>query len=209
MLRSILDAADGGRGGLAHISGEAGVGKTRLADEAASHARKMGFEVLRGRCLFLTGGRPYLPFLESIRLYKERKSEVRTSPTGNLPMGLMGIEDEPGERPDRSQERESLFEGVASFFEGLSTRSGVLFILEDTHLADASTLSLLLYILKGMADHRMAIIATCRTENLRAPSCGNTSLTDLVARITTDPLTHVLELGNLGREESGFMMASR
>ena len=66
-LRSGVDEAAGGRGGLFLIVGAAGMGKTRLADEAARVAEGRGARVLWGRC-WETGGAPaYWPWLQILR----------------------------------------------------------------------------------------------------------------------------------------------
>ena len=50
------------------ITGEAGIGKTRLVAELAGHARGAGFETLEGRCLDLVGTElPYQPFVGALR----------------------------------------------------------------------------------------------------------------------------------------------
>ncbi|HEY2724601.1 MAG TPA: ATP-binding protein, partial [Pseudonocardiaceae bacterium] len=59
--------ARGSRPGLALVSGDAGVGKTRLLEELAAHARADGGLVLVGRCLEAgESGLPYLPFVEAL-----------------------------------------------------------------------------------------------------------------------------------------------
>src|SRR5438445_2046087 len=74
-LGSCLDEASGGSGLLAVIGGEAGVGKTRLAEEAARNASARGFRVWRGRCNSTEGAPPYLPFIEMLRQYIEERPD--------------------------------------------------------------------------------------------------------------------------------------
>ncbi|MGQ9582853.1 MAG: ATP-binding protein [Thermoplasmatota archaeon] len=66
-LQRLLDEAIQGKGRVVFLSGEAGVGKTRLVEELASHAQDMGVLYMRGRCLYKEGADPYLPFLEALR----------------------------------------------------------------------------------------------------------------------------------------------
>ncbi len=65
VLTALHDAATG-RGRLIMLTGEAGVGKTRLAQEAMIRAREMGFVVLIGRCYEEHVGSPFFPFLEAL-----------------------------------------------------------------------------------------------------------------------------------------------
>ncbi len=80
-LQAYLNNVAEGRGTTIFISGEAGVGKTRLVDELRKIAQSEGFLVLSGNCLAesLT---PYMPFLEALRsggldhLFEEESPKV-------------------------------------------------------------------------------------------------------------------------------------
>src|SRR5215467_7276001 len=63
LLDLLDDAAEGRRPTHALISGDAGVGKTRLVSELAGRAAGRGFTVLSGRCAELGDSIPYLPLL--------------------------------------------------------------------------------------------------------------------------------------------------
>ncbi|MFQ5883923.1 MAG: tetratricopeptide repeat protein [Thermoplasmata archaeon] len=65
-LRSYLDRAAGGQGSTVLLSGEAGIGKTRLVNELKRDARSKGFQVLSGYSLH-ESYTPYMPFLEALR----------------------------------------------------------------------------------------------------------------------------------------------
>ncbi len=66
-LLGLLDDASNGRPSHALISGDAGVGKTRLVAELASRASDRGFLVLSGRCAELGDSIPYLPLADALR----------------------------------------------------------------------------------------------------------------------------------------------
>ena len=73
-LERALDATRAGSGATVLVTGEAGIGKTRLASELASRARDAGFEVLVGRSIDLVGTElPYQPFVEALRPLGERR----------------------------------------------------------------------------------------------------------------------------------------
>ena len=63
-----LEAATVGQGHLLLVSGEPGVGKTRLAQEAVLWARKKGCIVLMGRCYEEHATSPYFPFLDVLAM---------------------------------------------------------------------------------------------------------------------------------------------
>src|SRR6185436_4848366 len=65
-LTAALDAAVSGGGAFLEISGEAGMGKSRLVEELIHQARLRGARVLVGRCLEGEGSPAFLPFLDSL-----------------------------------------------------------------------------------------------------------------------------------------------
>src|SRR5271155_327232 len=62
-----IDGAVAGRGALFTLAGEPGVGKSRLAQEAAAHARAQGARVVWGRCWEHGGAPPYWPWVQVLR----------------------------------------------------------------------------------------------------------------------------------------------
>ena len=66
-LRAALASASRGRGRLVLLSGEAGIGKTRLADAFAVEARDHGARVAWGRCWEAGGAPVYWPWLQAVR----------------------------------------------------------------------------------------------------------------------------------------------
>src|SRR5262249_43792427 len=66
-LASALDVARSGHGGLYLLSGEPGIGKTRLAERCAEGAAARGFAVLWGRCWAGGGAPTYWPWVQVLR----------------------------------------------------------------------------------------------------------------------------------------------
>src|SRR5438552_8629719 len=77
-LTGALDDAVAGRGRLFLLSGEPGIGKSRLADELLRSARARGARILIGRCWDGGGAPAYWPWVQSLRSY------VRESDTAGL-----------------------------------------------------------------------------------------------------------------------------
>ena len=65
-LKEFLRAAIDGKGNTVLVSGEAGIGKTRLVKEFEAYAESLGVRVLEGRCLY-ESPTPFLPFREALR----------------------------------------------------------------------------------------------------------------------------------------------
>src|SRR3981081_340593 len=71
-LEDALLAASRGDASVVLVAGEAGMGKTRMADELMVRARKIGFEVLTGACSEAELSLPSLPFVEAVGNYLAR-----------------------------------------------------------------------------------------------------------------------------------------
>src|SRR5688500_16598956 len=104
-----LDAALSRRGGLRLLSGEPGIGKTRLADELVARASERGFLVSWGRA-WETGGAPaYWPWIELLAPLAELEgnvpARVKTLLASNTDAPLSE-----GTRADPARERFELFE---------------------------------------------------------------------------------------------------
>src|SRR5829696_9261927 len=69
ILRAALAAAARSEGGAVLVSGEPGIGKSRLLAEFGSRARAAGWRVLRGRAYETAGMPPYVPVVEALRAY--------------------------------------------------------------------------------------------------------------------------------------------
>jgi len=75
-LKEFLRAAIDGKGNTVLVSGEAGIGKTRLIEELIPYAKSLGVKVLEGRCLYECPT-PFLPFREALRnVFQVSKSDA-------------------------------------------------------------------------------------------------------------------------------------
>src|SRR4029434_4150373 len=76
-LKQHWATAQQARGQLVLLSGEPGVGKTRLAQDLVTHARQSGATVLRGGCYEYEATTPYLPFVEAFREWTRRQGAAQ------------------------------------------------------------------------------------------------------------------------------------
>jgi tetratricopeptide (TPR) repeat protein len=80
-LKEGVRAADSGRASIVMISGEPGIGKTRLTDEACQYSRELGFVVVAGHCFDTQSTVSYYPFIQAFRQLgssaKEEMGRVR------------------------------------------------------------------------------------------------------------------------------------
>jgi predicted ATPase len=155
VLRQQLDAAIAGHGSLALIGGEAGIGKTALAEALCHEATDAGALVLVGRCYDLTETPPYGPWREI----------AARGPTGtdlpSLPLALT----EDG-TTDGITSQAGLFAAVRRYVAALACRQPLVFLLDDLHWADAASLDLLRILARDLGDVALLILATYRSDAL-------------------------------------------
>jgi DNA-binding CsgD family transcriptional regulator len=198
-LRALLREAAAGRPVVALVSGDAGVGKTRLVSELSAAARADGCAVLTGRCAELADTVPYLPLADALR-----DATVGASASGPLLDALaarpvlsrllpdVGNGRPPGgDMPGLAQQQ--LFGAVLGMLAELAEASPVLLVLEDLHWADRSTRDLVTFLSRALHRERLAIVVTYRTDDMhrRHP------LRPVVAELSRLPNVTTVALGPL------------
>jgi class 3 adenylate cyclase len=206
-LQTELSDALGGRGSLVMLVGEPGIGKTRLADELAVHARIRGVPVLRGHCHETEAGLPYLPFVEAMRQHAaERPDEVLRSELGEGAADVAQLVSEIRQRlpdlpepaaADADSERYRLFESVASFLAAAAEPAGLVLVLEDLHWADRPTLRLLHHLARRLASTRILAIASYRDVELDRKH----PLSEVLAELRREHLFERIPLRGLSPDE--------
>jgi class 3 adenylate cyclase len=164
-----------GRGRVLVISGEPGIGKTRLSRELAVAARAMGFQTLAASAFDSDGMPPYYPFTEAMRAF------VRGCPAAELPgyvrdpHQLVRLLPETerllpavGARPAFS-EREDLLGAVTDFLLSIAETAPLLLVLDDLQWADEGTLVLFEYLAQRIQRAPVLLVALCRPEALESP----------------------------------------
>src|SRR5262245_50231969 len=154
-LSELLGEASEGSLRLALISGEAGVGKTRLAAHLALEAHGQGATVLYGRCdedLAV----PYQPWAQTLgHLIKEAPHALLDAHLGRhggdlarlVPALGARVDELPSPRQsDPETERYMLYAAAAGLLERAAEEDPLLLILDDLHWADSPTLSLLRHV---------------------------------------------------------------
>jgi len=171
-LRALLRDAAAGRPVVALVSGDAGVGKTRLVAELSAQARLDGFAVLTGRCAELADTVPYLPLADALReaAAGPLASGPLTDALAARPVLSRLLPDAPGGQPAGADTpgfaQQQLFGAVLGMLSDLAEASPVLLILEDLHWADRSTRDLVTFLSRVLHRERLAIVVTYRTDDL-------------------------------------------
>jgi DNA-binding CsgD family transcriptional regulator len=182
-----LRAAAGGSGQVVLVSGEPGIGKTRLAHEITAIATAMGMTTCWGRAVEDEGSPPYWPFRQVLRVLAKERDPALLS--GELAL----IAPELGSGPTRpitsAEERFRVFEAVAEYLAGAG---GLLIVLDDLQWADPPSLQLLVHLARGIQGSPLMIVATFRdTETREALSAalGSLAREETVSRVRLAGLT--------------------
>ena len=169
-LLALLDSVAAGEAAVALVSGDAGVGKTRLVTELAGQAGQRGFTVLAGRCAELGDSVPYLPLADALRSVTGSASARVASLVADRPvLGRLLPDHGPGipaSGDGRELARQQLFGAVLGLLTELAETSPVLLVLEDLHWADRSTRDLVTFLSRVLHRERVAVLGTYRTDDL-------------------------------------------
>jgi DNA-binding CsgD family transcriptional regulator/tetratricopeptide (TPR) repeat protein len=171
-LVALLDQAAAGEPVVALVSGDAGIGKTRLIGDLAVRAAGRDFTVLSGRCAELGDSVPYLPLADALRDATTGPAAdgallgaLATRPVLGRLLPDRGSTEQPGgDVPGMAQQQ--LFGAVLGMLAEIAADRPVLLILEDMHWADRSTRDLLTFLSRVLHRERVAVIATYRTDDL-------------------------------------------
>ena len=169
--KSLWNRALAGQGQMLLISGEPGIGKTRLVRELITQAKVLGGRVLEGTC-YIEKGIPYAPFIQMLRRFFELDDNqginlpdfviadiISLSPAFRLFYPDINPES-PLDDPIAEQAR--LFDNIVIFLAALGDRKPILLVVEDIHWADSGTLALLRHLARHTRHRRVMILATNR-----------------------------------------------
>ena len=205
LLRQLLDSAVSGRGNVLLVTGEAGIGKSRLLQEADELAQGYGLLVLRGRAV--ESGGTYRPvaqaLLSSLRgsrlVASEELRPYRAALGRLLPDWSEAPADAGGGGWGTVDPVLVLGEGVLRLLRSIGGAAGCLLVLEDLHWADADTLALVEYLAGAVRDSPVLVAASARDDWPGAT----------VDRLSSDEDVTTLRLARLSLEEVGALAASR
>src|SRR6266851_2007471 len=147
LLGTRLDDARGGRGQLVLVTGEPGIGKTRLAEELGRHAEAIGVPLGWGRASEDEGSPPYWIFRQLARSAGRGMPGLLTGGTGD---------------GGSAEARFEAFEALADDLRAAAEAQGLLLVLDDLQWADAASLALLVHLARGTERSRLMIVAMYR-----------------------------------------------
>lgn len=204
-----------GEGSLVLLGGEAGIGKSRLAEEISSEARGRGMLTLTGHCQDVEGRQPYLPFVETLERAMQIVSPeaLREALGPNAPEVAKLAPELRRRYPDipapielpPEQERRHLLNGMREFLARASAVQPMLLVFEDLQWADEATLMLVRHVAQHLDETSMLVIGTYRDTDLDPSHPFAGALQDLVRR----RLAQDIVLAPLGPGDVSAMLERR
>jgi predicted ATPase/DNA-binding winged helix-turn-helix (wHTH) protein len=155
-LRACLEQAIAGRAGSAAIVGDAGLGKTRLAEELAGVARTRGARVLLARVHHTPPSPPFWPWSQLVSALAGGPGATAGEPAARA-LALLGAA-QGADFPT--------FEAVTIAFRAAAHESPIVIIADDVHWADEGSLLLLGYFAREVRDARVLLVWTYRDTSI-------------------------------------------
>ncbi|MEZ4663973.1 MAG: AAA family ATPase [Caldilineaceae bacterium] len=196
-LARLLDQARAGHGQIALISGEAGIGKSRLITEIKRQVQQMGGQIGAGFCFELDSTYLYAPILDLLRnaaFAAPLADEVRTLLT-----------EPPRNLEDPEQYRRRLFDTLANTLlnrhSSHATRHPLLLLIfEDLHWADDATLEFLGFLTRHIVEYPLLLLLTYRSDEITP------ALMHLLAQLDRRRLATEIALPPLTERETDQMV---
>ncbi|HEX4832649.1 MAG TPA: BTAD domain-containing putative transcriptional regulator [Trebonia sp.] len=155
VTRSAAQAA-AGRTRVVLVAGDAGAGKTALADRVSQQLAEQGWTVALGRCPEHEGAPAGWPWAEAIRRL------ARVVPPAQPKALAALLTDTPPAGADMAAARFQLHRAVARYLDAVSKRAPLLVVLDDVHRADDETLAILADVAADLAASAILVLVTYR-----------------------------------------------
>ncbi|HEX5812050.1 MAG TPA: BTAD domain-containing putative transcriptional regulator, partial [Pseudonocardia sp.] len=189
LLDHLADAA-AGRGRVTFVSGEPGIGKSRLLVELAARAATRGAHVLVGRCLEGAGALPFHPFVEAVEAFLGGRPPPRV--LGHL---FHDGRTQGGRALQPDELRLRLLDGMARFLVECGADTPVLLVVDDLHWADEGTVAMVRHVARNTPGHRLLVVGAYRGSEVH----DRHQLGDTLGALRSEAECSVLRLAGLDR----------
>ncbi|HEX2172206.1 MAG TPA: AAA family ATPase, partial [Dehalococcoidia bacterium] len=169
-LAACLDRAAAGQGQVVFLTGDAGIGKSALAQEFLRRAEAAGHRTLTGHAYLAEGQAPYAVVVDAVRdglrRYRRNDRSGMTVPFGPPAGGVI----------DGRDDKVWLFESGYEFFGGLvPPKAALIVFLGDLQWADTAALEFVHYLGRNLQSDRILLLVSYRREDLnRRPALAQT-----------------------------------
>jgi DNA-binding SARP family transcriptional activator len=195
--RRAREAAERGGRGIVLVSGEPGIGKTRLLDALAEDVRALGGRVLRGRAFEAEGVRPYGAWIDALRSLP--LGEAAAGLGGDLALLLPELHPAAAATGDRNR----LFDAVVELLRRLAAaRPPLALMIDDVHWLEEASLALLHFAARALEGVPLLLAGTVRPGEL----FDNPPALRLTRALVREGRLHELRLGALDAEETARLV---
>jgi DNA-binding SARP family transcriptional activator len=191
LTRSLADTRLG-HGSLVVISGEPGIGKTRLAAEFSRRVAELGGHVVWGRCWEAGGAPAYWPWVQILRSLLRASPSLEELLDHEPELAALLPELDAAASPSAEGDRFLLFDAASRFIRAAAAREPLALILDDVHAADIPSILLLEFLATALADAPVLLVVVSRPSQ-------QTARLDRVAR-------HTLTLRGLAADELAALL---
>jgi predicted ATPase/DNA-binding CsgD family transcriptional regulator len=215
LLWNRFRASEAGDTHVVLVSGEPGIGKTRLLTAFARSASEHAALVLRGGASQFEGMPPYLPFLEALGQHiratsvEQLRTEIGTlAPilASILPELAHSLNEPPASYPlPPEQARLRLFEAVGAFLATIASDSALVLLLDDLQWADPASLDLLQAVVRYQPHSQLLVVGAYRAGEIGQ----NPALVRLVAELNRMRQLDVIHLSALSSAETRNLALER
>ena len=217
-LVSIFQQVYAENGQTVMLMGEAGVGKTTIADRFREYAGQQAW-ILYGACLYQEGMDTYLPYTDAFRdffrnrsndlprdKYVQLKEIIRTK----VPLLMEFTErfnttihsSQPSGKEVSQMPAQNIFEGIHLILSVLTTIRPVVIIVDDIQWVDEGSMQLFHYLSRNIGDKQVMLMGICRTDRYDLQQDGKpTRIVDVLSRMRREGLYREILLRRLEREE--------
>ncbi|MGO8947991.1 MAG: helix-turn-helix transcriptional regulator [Ktedonobacterales bacterium] len=180
-LKKCLDEAAAGHGQVVLVTGEAGIGKSRLISEVSTYATTRGFRSATGHCFEQDEALPYAPLFDVLRTLLRAAGKASalqalrpfTSELIRILPDLSGLFSDVTPEPERAhepeQEKRRLVHAFTLLVSEMAARQPLFLFIEDLHWCDEASLDALLYLARHLAAHPVLLVLTYRSDEVHAP----------------------------------------
>jgi tetratricopeptide (TPR) repeat protein len=164
IARAAWRQASEGRGGVLMVSGEPGVGKTRLCEALLAEASS-SWSTMRGAAREEEGPLPYAPIVEALDRLLAARPDLAFSLTSAAQAELARVTAASPAQPTDPEpraDRQRIFSSVAQVFARAAGERGAVLLLDDLHAADEATLQLVHYLARTARYQRLLIVMSFR-----------------------------------------------
>jgi predicted ATPase/DNA-binding SARP family transcriptional activator len=213
-LTRLLTRTAAGQGQTALITGEPGIGKSRLVEVTTALARREGFNLLSVHCYQVEQSVPYQPLIELARQVMTLDNRwQQLAPVWLRELAILVPEmGEPAtattvvapqlDEPDESRQGR-LFQAIFHLFANQVDQSKLLLVVEDIHWADPSTLQCLHYLSRQIIQVPIGLIFTLREDSLST----NADLVALLHSLQRETHVTTLSLARFSEADTTMLLA--